>query len=87
MVYPGNRSSVRFERLRDGLEEFEKINLLRARAAESAGAAAIVESMNARLAAIFTVERSKKPQHVQDIAAARSIVSETLQALDALRKG
>ncbi|MBR5893942.1 MAG: DUF4091 domain-containing protein [Akkermansia sp.] len=87
VVYPGNRSSVRFERLRDGLEEFEKINLLRARAAESAGAAAIVESMNARLAAIFTVERSKKPQHVQDIAAARSIVSETLQALDALRKG
>ncbi len=31
LVYPGNRSSVRFERLRDGIEEFEKIRLLRAR--------------------------------------------------------
>jgi hypothetical protein len=28
-VYPGNRSSVRFERLRDGIEDFEKIRLLR----------------------------------------------------------
>ena len=29
LVYPGNRSSVRFERLRDGIEDFEKISLLR----------------------------------------------------------
>ena len=31
LVYPGNRSSVRFERLRDGIEEYEKIRVLRAR--------------------------------------------------------
>jgi len=41
LVYPGNRTSIRFERLRDGIEEFEKINLLRSRAsaalAKSAG--------------------------------------------------
>jgi hypothetical protein len=30
LVYPGNRSSLRFERLRDGIEEFEKIRILRA---------------------------------------------------------
>lgn len=30
VVYPGNRSSVRFERLRDGIEEYEKIRVLRA---------------------------------------------------------
>lgn len=29
LVYPGNRSSLRFETLRDGLEDFEKITLLR----------------------------------------------------------
>ena len=28
LVYPGNRSSVRFERLRDGIEEFEKHRVL-----------------------------------------------------------
>ncbi len=29
LVYPGDRSSIRFERLRDGIENFEKIRLLR----------------------------------------------------------
>lgn len=29
LAYPGNRSSIRFERLRDGIEDFEKIRLLR----------------------------------------------------------
>jgi hypothetical protein len=28
MVYPGGRSSVRFERMRDGIEEFEKLGVL-----------------------------------------------------------
>lgn len=32
LVYPGNLSSIRFERLRDGFEEYEKIRLLRERA-------------------------------------------------------
>lgn len=34
LVYPGNLSSLRFEKLRDGLEEFEKVNILRARRRE-----------------------------------------------------
>jgi hypothetical protein len=33
LIYPGNRSSIRWERLRDGIEDFEKIQLLRAWAA------------------------------------------------------
>ena len=85
LVYPGNRSSIRFERLREGIEEYEKINLLRARAAESPEAAAVVERMNERLSAIFSVERSKGNQHAQDVAEARKLVSETLEALDVLR--
>ena len=28
LVYPGNRSSVRFERMRDGIEEYEKLRVL-----------------------------------------------------------
>ncbi|MBR5523446.1 MAG: DUF4091 domain-containing protein [Akkermansia sp.] len=81
LVYPGNRSSIRFERLRDGIEEYEKINLLRARAAESPEAAAVIGRMNARLAAIFTVENSKKPHHTADVEQARHIIRETLDAL------
>ncbi|MBQ3239894.1 MAG: DUF4091 domain-containing protein [Akkermansia sp.] len=87
LVYPGNLSSIRFERLRDGIEEFEKIQLLRARAAESAAAAAIIDRMNARLAALFTVERSAHYYvHSDDVATARSIVQETLLALDSLKQ-
>ncbi len=81
LVYPGNRSSIRFERLRDGIEEYEKINLLRARAAESPEAAAAVERMNEHLAAIFTVENSKQPHHTADVEHARSIIRDTLEAL------
>ncbi len=29
-VYPGNRSSIRFERLRDGIQDFEKLRIVRA---------------------------------------------------------
>ncbi len=32
LVYPNNQSSLRFEKLRDGLEEFEKIHIMRKRA-------------------------------------------------------
>jgi len=35
LVYPGNRSSIRFERFREGIENFEKIRLLREWAAAS----------------------------------------------------
>ena len=44
-VYPGNLSSLRFEKLRDGLEEFEKVNILRARAAKNPKAKAAVARM------------------------------------------
>ncbi|MBQ9096394.1 MAG: DUF4091 domain-containing protein [Akkermansia sp.] len=85
LVYPGNRSSIRFERLRDGIEEYEKINLLREQAKESPEAAAIVDSMNARLASLFTVQRSKGRQHTADVKEAHLIVEETLRALKALK--
>jgi hypothetical protein len=83
LVYPGNRSSIRFERLRDGIEQYEKINLLRSRAGESSAAAAAVQKMNERLAALFSVERSKGHEHTQDVELARRIVDETLAALSA----
>lgn len=53
---------------------------------ESEAAAAIVDSMNARLAALFTVECSTMRSHAQDILEAHSIISETLSALNALQR-
>lgn len=82
LVYPGNRSSIRFERLRDGVEDFEKIQILRARASESEHAAAAVAEMNRRLAEIFTVARSAGTSHTEDVLRAQEIMEETRQALD-----
>lgn len=86
LVYPGNRSSIRFERLRDGIEEYEKINQLREQASTSPEAAAIIDSMNTRLAALFTVERASQYQHTEDVQIARSIIEETLTALNKLKE-
>lgn len=82
LVYPGNRSSIRFERLRDGVEDYEKIQILRARAGESEHAAAAVAEMNRRLAEIFTVARSAGNSHTVDVLRAQEIMEETRQALD-----
>lgn len=81
LVYPGNLSSVRFERLRDGLEEFEKIAILRAQADKSPEVREAVEQMNRDLRDIFTVERSKGNEHTQDVRKARDIIRKTAEKL------
>ena len=81
LVYPGNRSSVRFERLRDGIEAFEKINLLRSRAGASPKAAEIIAEMDRQLLEIFSVERSKGSSHTQNVKQAQRLISETMRSL------
>lgn len=83
LVYPGNLSSRRFEHLRDGLEDYEKISILRARAKEldTPEAGAAIERLNAELASLFTVERSKGSQHEQDVLRARELIRETAAIL------
>lgn len=67
LVYPGNLSSLRFEKLRDGLEEFEKVNILRARAAKNPKAKAAVARMDEELSKLFTVEKSRGNSHEEDV--------------------
>lgn len=81
LVYPGNRSSIRFERLRDGIENYEKINLLRARACKSPEAAAAVQHMDEILADIFSVERSTGDTHSDDVKRARLLIEQTARRL------
>ncbi len=72
LVYPGDRSSVRFERLRDGIESFEKIRLLRERAAKSPNPS-LAELEKAL--ATFTWERGAKPGgHTGDVARANELL-------------
>jgi hypothetical protein len=52
LVYPGPRSSIRFERLREGIQEYEKIRLLRAHyTAQGLQGVEALEAMEEALAA------------------------------------
>ena len=48
LFYPGGRSSVRWEMLRDGIEEYEKINQLRKNGADMAAIDAVLEKFDFR---------------------------------------
>jgi Domain of unknown function (DUF4091)/F5/8 type C domain len=77
MVYPGDRSSVRFERLRDGIESFEKIRLLR----EHAKRSQIPDLVELdKVLADFTWERgSKSGVHSDDVRRANEILLKASQ--------
>lgn len=87
LVYPSvDRyclSSIRFERLRDGIEAAEKIRLLRERAAAlgTPEAQAAIATLNRELVAIFTVARSKGNSHAEDVSRARKLISDATRAL------
>jgi hypothetical protein len=82
LVYPGDRSSVRFERLRDGIESFEKIRLLRGHAAKShhPALASSLSELDKALAG-FTWERgSKSGVHTGDLLLVNALLLKASQA-------
>ena len=82
MVYPGNLSSVRFERLRDGFEDYEKIRILRERAAatDSLAAQVALEKLEEHLQRVFTIARSEGDSHTQDVRETRELIEKTAAA-------
>lgn len=82
LVYPGNRSSVRFERLRDGFEDFEKITLLRKKLKNSKSPAykKAMEELEKELAERFTVEKSKGKNHAEDIQVINELITKAVLA-------
>ncbi len=84
LVYPGNLSSVHFERLRDGMEDFEKVALLRQAAAEPEASPELVEAvhaMNKGLKEIFTIQRSQGSEHAEDVRRAHELIAAAAQLL------
>lgn len=80
LVYPGNRSSVRFERLRDGIEGWEKIRILREAAARSnkPGSVAALDSALAP----FTWDRGKTSGvHAGDVSKANQAIESATRAV------
>lgn len=80
MVYPGNKTSLRFEKMRDGLENFEKINLLRQAAQSPKASAALkqaVAEMDKLLSDLFTIQRGNNAptaEHENDLQQANNAI-------------
>lgn len=79
MVYPGDRSSVRFERLRDGIESFEKIRLLREHG-RGKGIAALAE-LDQILADFTWARGSKSGVHADDVRRVNEILFKASEKL------
>ena len=63
LVYPGARSSIRFERLREGIQDYEKIRILREELAleSSEKAASALKRLNEFLDSIDASTLENKP--------------------------
>jgi len=77
LVYPGPRSSIRFERLREGIQDYEKIQILRRvlRHSDSPRAAGALQRLDEMLAR-FSYPLPGKPSCTDAVNAARALLSE-----------
>ena len=84
LVYPGNLTSIRFETLRDGIEEFEKIRLLREKAGKADAPEAWREAvgrMNAVLEELSGGVPSGEADYRTRVEKAREAVEKASEAL------
>lgn len=82
LVYPGNRTTLRFETLRDGIEDFEKIRLLKTAAARSNASPELkqaVSDLEQNLRTTFTVQAGYGNAHAEQIRAARAAIDAASQ--------
>lgn len=84
LVYPGNRTTLRFETLRDGIEDFEKIQFLRNAAqnpdapSEFKNAVADLENF---LTETFTVAAGSGNAHAEQVRATRERIDKAARLL------
>jgi len=84
MIYPGGESSIRFEKMREGIVDYEKLKILKAKAAKSTNTEIkkLLQELNQHLQ-VFTAEKEfneeKLRQHVQKGEMIMSELSEKLK--------
>ncbi len=87
LVYPGNRTTLRFETLRDGIEDFEKIAILREKAADPAAPTkfkSAVAELDKYLATEFNIKAgsSGKNDHAGQVQKARELLDTASKLAD-----
>lgn len=78
LVYPGNRSSVRFERLREGIQDFEKLRIVRA-ALTAAGDTESIEKIDEMLSKFDMVP--SREQVAIDVNDAQALLNQISRGL------
>lgn len=78
MVYPGNRSSIRFERLREGIADFEKLRVLKAHL-EAKGDEKALARLKSTLER-FTYESVQSIPAADTVNAGRQVLGELAQS-------
>jgi len=83
MIYPGAESSIRFEKMREGIVDYEKIKLLKVRAAKSIDPAVkkLLQELNQHLK-VFTAEKEfEKEKLKQDVQKGKMLVDDLSEKL------
>ena len=83
LVYPGGNSSIRFEKLREGIVDYEKIHILRSLAMKSTNkkAKALIESLDKHLGTFISEKEFNEAQLKNAINEGRRLVDELSEAL------
>ena len=77
LIYPGARSSIRFERLREGIVDFEKLRILRERldVRPGGGTAGVTEALRGTLSR-FDYGRARSEPAGEAVRAARNVLND-----------
>ncbi len=67
LVYPGNLSSLRWEKMRDGYEEFEKYNILRKKAQSNPKLKEKMENLQKELLPRFEASKTRHAKYREDL--------------------
>ena len=78
LVYPGGTSCIRFEKLREGIVDYEKIRIIKELAANSPDASVenLLSQLNAHLAALNTDKSLDVDKLKNDVAKGKELVNE-----------
>jgi len=78
MIYPGAESSIRFEKMREGIVDFEKIKMLKAKAAKSTDPAIkkLLQELDQHLQIFIAEKEFDKEKLKQDVQKGKMLVDE-----------
>ncbi len=78
MIYPGGNSCIRFEKMREGIVDFEKVSILRKKAAQSTNSEVkkIMQQLEEHLN-VFLVEKDFETKKITaDVAKGKELVEQ-----------